>query len=69
MQYDVLELILNNDQQKELEALQLKGDNEYIKWASAAQINHLGYDENKLQSPYKISPHTKWVLNLKWSKE
>ncbi|MBN2213980.1 MAG: hypothetical protein JW723_07040 [Bacteroidales bacterium] len=69
LQYDVLELIPTNEQQVELATLQSKGDNEYIKWVSAAQINHLGYDENELQSPYKISPHAKWVLNLKWSKE
>ena len=67
LQYDVLDLIPTPEQQVELEDLLAKGDTEYIKWASTALINRLGYDEGKLQIPYKISPHAKWVLNLKWS--
>lgn len=69
LQYDVLELIPNESQQKELEELLSKGDDDYIKWASANIIDRLGYDENELDSKYKIGPHAKWVLNLKWSKE
>ena len=68
LQYDVLELIPNESQQKELEELLSKGDSEYIKWASAQMINKLGYDEGELSTKYNIGPHAKWVLNLKWSK-
>ncbi|WP_405224654.1 hypothetical protein [Dokdonia sp. Asnod1-B02] len=68
LQYDVLELIPNKSQQKELEELLFKGDSEYIKWASAQMINKLGYDEGELGTKYNIGPHAKWVLNLKWSK-
>ncbi|MFT4801287.1 MAG: hypothetical protein ACI93N_001057 [Flavobacteriaceae bacterium] len=68
LQYDVLEFIPNESQQKELEELLSKGDSEYIKWASAKMINKLGYDEGELSTKYNIGPHAKWVLNLKWSK-
>lgn len=69
LQYDVLDLIPTLEQQVELEDLLNKGDTDYIKWASTALINHLGHDDDKQQSKYKIGPHTKWVLNLKWSKQ
>jgi hypothetical protein len=68
LQYDVLELIPNSKQQKELEDLLDKGDNEYIKWASANLIDTLGHDNNDQSSKYKIGSHAKWVLNLKWSR-
>ena len=69
LQYDVLEIIPNAAQQKELEELLKKGDSDYIKWASAKMINNLGHDEDELTTKYKIGPHAKWVMNLKWSKE
>ena len=69
LQYDVLELIPTPQQQEELEELLIKGDTEYIKWASASLINRLGHDNDNHQSLYKIGPHAKWVLNLKWSKQ
>ncbi|MEQ8688681.1 MAG: hypothetical protein RIE86_25490 [Imperialibacter sp.] len=67
LQYDVLELIPTYEQQLELEELLNKGDTEYIKWASAALINRLGHDDDEHQNKYKIGPHAKWVINLKWS--
>lgn len=69
LQYDVLELIPSLKQQAELEQLLSKGDTEYIKWASTALINRLGYDDEEQQSKYNIGPHAKWVINLKWSKQ
>jgi len=69
LQYDVLELIPNEAQQKELEELLSKGDTEYFKWASAHMIDRLGYDDGELETKFNIGAHTKWVLNLKWSKE
>lgn len=69
LQYDVLELIPNESQMRELEQLLSKGDTNYIKWASADKINSLGYSKDDLNKDYNIGPHAKWVLNLKWSKE
>lgn len=68
LQYDVLDLLPNASQQSELEQLLNEGDTDYIKWASAYLINSLGYDANNQETTYKIGPHAKWVLNLKWSK-
>lgn len=69
LQYDVLELLPNDKQLKELEELLSKGDNEYIKWASQSTIDKLGYNEGDLDTKYSIGAHTKWVLNLKYSKK
>jgi hypothetical protein len=68
LQYDILDLIPTPKQEAELEELQKRGDTEYIKWASSALINNLGHDADEQQSKYNIGPHTKWALNLKWSK-
>lgn len=68
LQYDVLELILTTEQEKELTELQEQGDTDYIKWADAELINRLGYDSGQKERRYEIGPHTKWILNLKWSK-
>jgi hypothetical protein len=69
LQYDVLELLPTEQQYDELLELKLKGDTDYIKWASNQLINNLGYDGDILEKRYKIGEHTKWVLNTKWSKE
>lgn len=66
--YDVLDLLPNADQEKELETLLQNGDTDYIKWATPALINSLGHDENLMETRYKIGEHAKWVLNMKWSK-
>jgi hypothetical protein len=63
-----LELIPNAEQQKDLEDLLAKGDTEYIKWASASLIDTLGHSNDDKISNYKIGPHAKWVVNLKWSR-
>ena len=69
LQYDVLDLIPTSTQQAELAELHSKGDTEYLKWASTALINRLGHDDDEQQSKYNIGPHTKWAVNLKWSKQ
>lgn len=67
LQYDVLDLIPNKNQLKELEELMQKGDTEYLKWASATLINQLGFDSDSKEKKYDIGSHAKWVLNLSWS--
>ncbi len=68
LQYDILDLLPTEEQQKELDALFNNGDSEYIKWADEELINNLGHD-NRVKKPlYRIGAHTKWALNMKWSK-
>jgi SMODS-associated NUDIX domain len=69
LQYDVLELIPNASQEKELELLMNKGDTEYIKWADEELIKCLGHDNRQKKTLYKIGEHAKWALNLRWSKD
>lgn len=68
LQYDILDLLPTDEQQKELETLCNDGDTDYIKWADEELINNLGHD-NRVKKPlYSIGAHTKWGLNIKWSK-
>ena len=57
-----------DEQQKELEELCDKGDTDYIKWADEELINNMGHD-NRIKKPlYSIGAHTKWAINMKWTK-
>lgn len=69
LQYDILELLPNEEQHKELLELKNQGDTNYIKWADRELINYLGHDNRKQNKLYDIGHHTKWALNMKWSKE
>jgi hypothetical protein len=68
LQYDILELLPTPEQQKELENLYNNGDTNYIKWADEDLINHLGHDNREKKTIYNIGEHTKWAVNMKWSK-
>lgn len=68
LQYDILDLVPNPEQRQELKELLLKGDSENIKWANCNLINSLGQDDTALKKVYDIGHHTKWALNMKWSK-
>lgn len=68
LHYDVLDLLTNETQQKELEALFEHGDTDYIKWADDELIQCLGYNNHTRETPYKIGEHARWVVNLKYSK-
>jgi hypothetical protein len=65
LQYDVLDLLPNESQQKELEELFDQGDTDYIKWADYELIQHLGYNNYTREDSYEIGKHAKWVVNLK----
>jgi hypothetical protein len=67
LQYDVLDLVPTPAQEKALEELYDQGDNHYIKWADAALVQALGFDERQCKTIYNIGAHTKWVVNLKWT--
>lgn len=68
LQYDILELIPTQSQQTELKEL-LKKDSKYYKWADEELIQCLGQDNREKNKLYDIGIHTKWALNMKWSKE
>lgn len=69
LQYDILDVIPNPKQKKELKELLNKGDTEYHKWADAELIQCLGQDNRTKTKLYDIGIHTKWALNMKWGKE
>lgn len=69
LQYDILDILPSPEQRQELKHLQEKGDSDYYKWADSELINCLGFDQRKKKLLYKIGIHTKWALNMKWSKE
>lgn len=69
LQYDILELLPNQEQYIELLNLKNQGDNNYIKWADRELINCLGHDKRTMTKLYDIGQHTKWALNMKWSKD
>lgn len=68
LQYDILDLVPNPQQRQELIILMQKGDSDKIKWASSNLIDTLGQDTINKTKIYDIGQHTKWALNMKWSK-
>lgn len=69
LQYDILELLPNQEQYTELLNLKNQGDSNYLKWADSELINCLGHDKRTKSKLYDIGQHTKWALNMKWSKD
>ncbi len=69
LQYDILDIIPTPEQRQELKKLQEKGDKKYHKWADEELIQCLGHDNREKKQVYDIGIHTKWALNMKWSKE
>lgn len=65
LRYDVIDLLPNEMQKKELEELFQKGDTDYVKWADFELIQCLGYNSHTRETTYKIGKHAKWILNLK----
>ena len=68
LQYDILDLVPTPEQRQELKSLLEKGDNSKIKWASSNLIESLGHNPIDKTKNYDIGQHTKWALNMKWSK-
>jgi hypothetical protein len=66
--YEIYDFVVNDDQKPILQALQQKGDTDTYIWAEEYLINRLGHDERSKRYTNEIAPHTKWALNLKWSK-
>jgi SMODS-associated NUDIX domain len=66
--FDIYDFIPNNDQLKILENLLSLGDTEKHIWVDEYHINRLGHNEIDKKYSYKIGQHTKWALNMEWSK-
>ncbi len=66
--YEIYDLVINDDQRPILQNLLQSGNTDQFIWADEYLINRLGHDERTRAYTYEISPHTKWALNLKWSK-
>lgn len=64
--YEIYDLLPNDEQQKFLIELKSKGNTDYIRWATAKLIRHLGFDEGQKKLIYEISEHTKWAIDLRW---
>ena len=66
--HEIYDLIPNNKQEKILRKLIKENEPEKYIWASKSSINRLGHNANTKGYDYEISLHSKWALNLKWSK-
>jgi hypothetical protein len=66
--YEIYDLVINNEQEPILQDLQRRGNTDQYIWADEYLINRLGHDGRGKKYEVDIAPHTKWALNLKWSK-
>lgn len=67
-QYDIFDLVPNDAQTKELEVLYGSGDGETYRWFTAEQIKAQGYDQRTKKFIANILRHSKYSLEIKWSK-
>lgn len=67
--YEIYDLVINDDQKPILESLLENGNSDNYIWADENLINRLGHSESRKQYIYEIAKHTKWALNMKWSKD
>jgi len=67
-QYEIFDLVINNEQKPILEGLLKKGNTVNYIWADSYLINRLGHDERTKEYTHEIAPHTKWAQDLKYSK-
>lgn len=67
--HEVYDLIPNNEQEIILrELISNNNYNEHI-WVSGELINRLGHNAVTKEYEFEIAQHTKWALNMKWSKK
>jgi hypothetical protein len=67
--FEVYDLVPTNDQRLILEKLQQEGNTKNYIWADSYLINRLGHNESKKEFLHEIAPHTKWALNMKYSRK
>ena len=67
--FEIFDLIPNDEQKVELEAMLAAGDNDKVKFADEVLIKTLGFDERTKELVYDIGAHTKWTLFEKWTSD
>lgn len=67
--FEIYDLVINDEQKPILEMLMTNGNTEDYIWADEYLINRLGHSESNKGYIYEIAKHTKWALNMKWSKD
>lgn len=67
--YEIFDLLINDEQKPIFDSLLAKGNTADFIWADEYLINRLGHSEKEKDYLHEIAQHTKWALNLKWSKE
>lgn len=64
--FEVYDLVINDEQKLVLETLLRNGNKEEYVWVDDYLIQRLGHDDRTKEQLFEISPHTKYVQNLKW---
>lgn len=67
--YEIYDLVINDDQKPVFEELIASGNTDKYIWADEYLIKRLGHSESEKNYIHEIAPHTKWALNMKWSKD
>jgi hypothetical protein len=67
LSYDVYDMIPNETQFLHLVETQRK-DSEIYKWVDEVLIQSNGYNDRERKPEIKLGQHTKWILNMKYSK-
>ena len=66
--HEIYDLIPNTEQEQKLRDLIAVNNTEKYIWASKSLINRLGHNASMKEYEHEIALHTKWALNLRWSK-
>jgi len=66
--HEIYDLIPNIEQEQKLRELREANNSDKYIWASDSLINRLGHNASMKEYEHEIALHTKWALNLKWSK-
>lgn len=66
--YEIYDFIPNNEQIPILKSLLDEENTEEFIWADEYLINRLGHDERSKDYHHEIAQHSKWALNMKWTK-
>ena len=67
--YEIYDLVINDDQRPIFNNLLLSDNTDTYIWADESLINRLGHSESNKGYINEIAKHSKWALNMKWSKE
>lgn len=67
--FEIYDLVINDEQKPILEMLLANGNTDEYIWADEYLINRLGHSESNKGYINEIAKHTKWALNMNWSKD